>query len=77
VIRFHYEYKIINVYLSNNIITIYSNLGYINIIEDKFKNYFMIEILNNTKHRNENDKINDVMKKENFRYIPSLVLGEY
>lgn len=75
IMRFHYEFKILNVYLKNDIVSIYTEKGYINVIEDKYKNYFMIEILNNHLQRDENDKISQIMKKENFRYIPSLVLG--
>ena len=70
---FTYEHLIKDASLdSNERLSILSEKGILRIIKDNYSNYFMVEIFNifDIKH---NEKISDIMKKNNFRYIPFVI----
>lgn len=70
---FTYEHLIKDASLdSDGKISILTEKGILRIIQDKFFNYFMIEILNVFDIKT-NEKISDIITKNSFRYIPFIL----
>ena len=70
---FTYDNLIKDVYLdSGERLSIITEKGILRIIKDNYSNYFMIEISNIFDIKN-NEKVSDIMKKNNFRYIPFIL----